>query len=150
MFGLNVFVEPDPTGRIDATKQVNYNIPFRKRDAKLMIKQDITGNYFRQEKDIPPQYPYHSKIHHEHVTINMNNLQNFNACSKGLTYFEEHETNKHIHNATSIGMHSHPSNKTKPNHRDNTVTDKIDKWRKSNNVFEKHPEHSMTLKIVKV
>lgn len=147
MFGLNVFVEPDPTGRIDATKQDNYNIQFRKPDAKLMINEDITGNYFRQEKDILPQYPYHSKIHHEHVTINMNDLQNFNACSKGLTYFEEHETNKHIHHG---GFHSHPPNKTKPNHRENTVTDKIDKWRKSNNVFEKHPDHSMRLKIVKV
>jgi len=147
MFGLNVFVEPDPTGRIDATKQDNYNIQFRKPDAKLMINEDITGNYHRQEKDIPAQYPYHSKIHHEHVTINMNNLQNFNPTSKGLTYFEEHETNKHIHHG---GYHSHPPNKTKPNHRDNTVTNKIDKWRKSNNVFEKPAEHSMTLKIVKV
>lgn len=147
MFGLNVFVEPDPTGRIDATKQDNYNIQFRKPDAKLMINEDITDNYFRQVGDIPPQYPYHSKIHHEHVTINMNNLQNFNPTSKGLTYFEEHETNKHIHHG---GYHSHPPNKTKPNYRDNTVTNKIDKWRKSNNVFEKPIEHSMTLKIVKV
>jgi len=147
MFGLHIFAQPDPTGTIDALKQDNYNIQFRKNDSKLMIKEDITGNYFRQEKDIPPQYPYHYKIHHEHVTINMNNLQNFNPTSKGLTYFEEHETNKHIHHG---GFHSHPPNKTKPNHRDNTVTDKIDKWRKSNNVFEKHPDHSMRLKIVKV
>jgi hypothetical protein len=147
MFGLHIFPEPNPTGTIDALKQVNYNIPFRKNDSKLMIKEDITGNYFRQEKDIPPQYPYHYKIHHEHVTMNMNNLQNFNPTSKGITYFQEHETNLHIHHGK---FHSHPPNKTKPNYRDNTVTNKIDKWRKSNNVFEKPAEHSMTLKILKV
>jgi len=150
MFGLNVYVEPNPTGRIDATKQDNYNIQFRKPDAKLMINEDITGNYFRQEKDIPPQYPYHYKIHHESVTMNLNNLQNFNPTSKGLTYFEEHDTNKHIHHSSQGSMHSHPANKTTPNHRDNTVTNKIDKWRKASNVFEKPEEHSMKLKIVKV
>jgi hypothetical protein len=147
MFGLHIFPQPNPTGTIDALKQDDYNIQFRKNDSKLMIKQDITDNYFRQVGDIPAQYPYHSKIHHEHVTINMNNLQNFNPCSKGITYFEEHETNKHIHHGK---FHSHYPNKTKPNYRDNTVTNKIDKWRKSNNIFEKPIEHSMGLKIVKV
>ena len=147
MFGLHIFPETDPTGRIDATKQVNYNIPFRKNDSKLMINQDITGNYHRQVGDIPPQIPHHSKIHHDSVTMHLNNLQNFNPSSKGLTYFEEHETNKHIHHG---GYHSHPPNKTKPNYRDNTVTNKIDKWRKSSNVFEKPAEHSMGLKVVKV
>ena len=41
MFGLHIFAQPDPTGRIDATKQDNYNIQFRKPDAQLMIKEDI-------------------------------------------------------------------------------------------------------------
>ena len=76
MFGLHIFAQPDPTGRIDATKQVNYNIPFRKNDSKLMINQDITGNYHRQVGDIPPQIPHHSKIHHDSVTMHLNNLQN--------------------------------------------------------------------------
>jgi len=150
MFGLHIFPEPNPTGRIDATKQDNYNIQFRKPDAKLMINEDITGNYFRQEKDIPPQYPYHYKIHHESVTMNLNNLQNFNSTSPGITYFEPHETERHFHNSSHGSFKSHPANKTTPNHRDNTVTDKIDKWRKASNVFEKPEEHSMKLKIVKV
>jgi len=77
-FGLNVFVEPNPTGTIDATKQDKYNIHHRNTDANLMINEKHTKNYHRQEKDIPPQYPYHYKIHHNSVTMNLNNLQNFN------------------------------------------------------------------------
>ena len=150
MFGLNIFPEPDPVGTIDAVKQDNYNIPFRKPDAKLMKNEPITGNYFRQENDIPPQYPHHYKIHHNSVTMHLNDLQNYNPCSKGITYFEPHETERHIHHASQGSMHSHPANKTIPNHRDNTVTDKIDKWRKSSNIFEKPAEFSQTLKIVKV
>ena len=147
MFGLHIFPETDPTGRIDITRTQSYNTHHRKNDSKLMVNEPHTRNYHRQVGDIPPQYPYHSKIHHDSVTMHLNNLQNFNPSSKGLTYFEEHETNKHIHHG---GYHSHPPNKTKPNYRDNTVTNKIDKWRKSNNIFEKPIEHSMGLKVVKV
>lgn len=150
MFGLNVFVEPDPTGRIDATKQDKYNIQFRKNDANLMITEQHTDNYFRQEGDIPSQIPHHYKIHHESVTMNLNNLQNFNPTSKGITYFEPHETERHIHHSSQGSMHSHPANETKPNHRDNTITDKIEKWRKRSNVFESPAEHSHKLNIVKV
>ena len=147
MFGLNVFVEPDPTGRIDATKQDKYNIQFRKNDANLMITEQHTDNYFRQEGDIPSQIPHYYKIHHESVTMNLNNLQNFNSTNPGITYFQEHETNKHIHGGK---FHGHLPNETKPNHRDNTITDKIEKWRKRSNVFESPAEHSHKLNIVKV
>lgn len=147
MFGLNVFVEPNPTGTIDATKQDKYNIHHRRNDAKLFINEKHTDNYFRQEKDLPPQYPYHYEIHHDSVTMHLNNLQNFNPTSAGVTYFNEHETNKHIHYG---GMHSHPANKTTPNHRETTVPDKIDKWRKRSNIFEVEQSHSHKLNVVKV
>ena len=147
MFGLNVYVEPDPTGTIDATKQDNYNIDHRRNDAKLFINETHTDNYFRQEKDLPPQYPYHYKIHHDSVTMDLNNLQNFNPTSAGVTYFKEHDTNKHIHHG---GMHSHPANKTTPIHRDTSIPNKIEKWRKRSNIFEVEAQHSHKLEVVKV
>jgi len=146
-FGLNIFVEPNPVGTIDATRTQSYNTHHRRNDANLMINEPITDNYHRQEKDLPPQYPYHYKIHHDSVTMNLSNLQNFNPTSPGLTYFKEHETNKHIHHG---GMHSHPANKTTPNHRETTVPDKIEKWRKRSNVFEVEAQHSHKLEVVKV
>ena len=62
MFGLNVYVQPDPVGTIDATKQDKYNIHHRRNDASLMIKENHTDNYFRQEGDIPSQIPHHYVI----------------------------------------------------------------------------------------
>ena len=134
MFGLNVFVEPDGTGQINAKKQDDYNIHFRKPDANLMITEKHTDNYFRQEGDIPSQ-------------MNLNNLQNYNPTSAGVSYFKEHETNKHIHHG---GYHSHPANETKPDHKDTKIVDKIEKWRKPNIGFEKPREHSHRLEVVKV
>ena len=147
MFGLNVFVEPEPTGTIDATKQDKYNIHHRNTDAKLFVTEEHTVNNHRQTGSLPPQIPYHYKIHHDSVTMHLNNLQNYNPTSACITYFKEHETNKHIHHG---GMHSHPANKTTPNHRDTTVPDKVDKWRKRSNIFESPAEHSHRLNIVKV
>ena len=146
MFGLNVYV-PDPVGTIDATKQDKYNIHHRRNDAKLFVTEEITDNNHRQTGSLPPQYPHHYKIHHDSVTMHLNNLQNYNPTSAGITYFQEHETNKHIHHG---GMHSHPANKTTPQHRDTTIPDKVDKWRKRSNIFESPAEHSHRLNVVKV
>lgn len=147
MFGLNVNVEPNPVGTIDATKQNKYNIHHRRNDAKLMITENHTDNYFRQEGDLPSQIPYHRVIHHDSVTMHLNNLQNYNPTSAGITYFKEHETNKHIHHG---GYHSHPANKTTPDHKDTKIVDKIEKWRKPNIEFEKPKEYSHKLEVVKV
>ena len=146
-FGLNVFVEPNSVGTIDATLQDKYNIHHRKNDANLMITENHTDNYFRQEGDLPSQIPHHSKIHHNSVTMNLNNLQNYNPTSAGITYFKEHETNKHIHHG---GYHSHYANETKPNHRYTTIPDKIENWKKPNIQFEKPKDHSHRLDVVKV
>jgi len=147
MFGLGVMYETDPVGTINERKQQNYNIPFRKPDAKLMVTEPITGNYNRQEGDIPPQIPYHSKIHHRSVTMDLNNTINFDPTSAGHQYYKEHETNLHLHHG---GAHSHPANKTKPNHKDLTVPNKIENWRKRTNVFEKPIEHSLRLQTVNI
>lgn len=148
MFGLNVFVEPDPTGNIDATREDSYNIPFRKSDAKYRVSQPTTKSYNRMEGDIPPQFDKHHVIHHHSVTMHLNNLQNFNPTSKGLTYFEEHDTNKHIHHG---GMHSHPANRNIHDFRDTKIVDEIDDLRKGNiNFFEKPKLHSHSLKTVRV
>jgi len=47
-------------------------------------------------------------------------------------------------------MHSHPANKTTPNHRDTSIPNKIEKWRKRSNVFEVEAQHSHKLEVVKV
>lgn len=148
MFGLHVFVEPDPTGNVDATREDSYNIPFRKTDAKYRISQPTTKSYNRMLGDIPPQYDKHHVIHHESVTINMNNLQNFNPTSAGITYFEEHPTNKHIHYG---GFHSHPANRNIHDFRNTEIVDNINELRKGGvNFFEKPKKHSHSLKSVKV
>lgn len=144
MFGLNVFVENDGIGRVDSTREDSYNIPFRKTDAKYFISQPATKSYNRQYGDIPPQYDSHSVIHHESVTMNLNNLQNFNPTSPGITYFEEHDTNKHIHYG---GMHSHPANRNIHDFRNTKIVDEIDDLRKGINFFEKPKSHSLSLKV---
>jgi len=143
MFGLNVFVEPNAVGTVDSLKQNKYNIPFRSNDASLFYNQKISKSYNRQFGDIPPQYDKHKVIHHEHVTVNMNNLMNFNPTHAGNTYFHEHETNKHIyHKNTSL----YP-NETLSNHRDTKIVDEINYLRKNNNVFTVPKNHSQTLKV---
>ena len=146
MFGLNVFVEPNPTGTINSLTQNKYNIPFRNNDASLFYNEKITKSYNRQYGDVPPQFDKHKVINHEHVTINLNNLMNFNPTSAGYSYFDEHETNKHIYHRST----SYYPNETLPNHRNTDIVDGINKMRKNDNVFVVPKSHSQTLKVRKV
>ena len=143
MFGLNVFVEPSPVGQINSLKQDSYNVQFRKNDASLFMNEKISKSYNRQLGDIPPQYDKHKVIHHEHVTVNMNNLMNFNPSHHGNSYFHEHDTNKHLyHKSTSF----YP-NETKANHRDTRIIDEISSTRKNSNVYTNPVSHSQKLKV---
>lgn len=143
MFGLGVFVEPNPVGQINSLKQDNYNIPFRKNDANLFYNEKISKSYNRQLGDIPSQYDKHKVIHHEHVTVNMNNLMNFNATHHGNSYFHEHETNKHLYHKST----SYYPNETLSNHHDTKIVDKINEIRKNDNVFVVPVSHSQKLKV---
>jgi hypothetical protein len=143
MFGLNVFVEPSPVGQINSLKQDSYNVQFRKNDASLFMNEKISKSYNRQLGDIPPQYDKHKVIHHEHVTVNMNNLMNFNPAHHGNSYFHEHDTNKHLyHKSTSF----YP-NETKADHRDTRIIDEISYARKNSNVYTNPVSHSQKLKV---
>ena len=142
MFGLNVY-SGDPVGQINSLKQDNYNIPFRKNDANLFYNEKISKSYNRQLGDIPSQYDKHKVIHHEHVTVNMNNLMNFNATHHGNSYFHEHETNKHLYHKST----SYYPNETLSNHHDTKIVDKINEIRKNDNVYTNPVSHSQTLKV---
>jgi len=146
MFGLNVFVEPNPVGTINSTKQDSYNIPFRDNNASLFYNQKISKSYNRQLGDIPAQYDKHKVINHEHVTVNMNNLMNFNPAHVGHSYYDEHETNKHLYHRSS----SHYPNATIPNYRDTKIVDEVNYLRKNDDVFVVPRNHSQTLKVRKV
>ena len=143
MFGLGVFVEPNPTGTINSLKQDSYNIPFRKNDANLFYNEKISKSYNRQLGDIPAQYDKHKVIHHEHITVNMNDLMNFNPAHHGNTYFQEHKTNKHLYHTNN----SFYPNETLSNHHDTEIVDKINNMRKNDNVFVIPKSHSQTLKV---
>ena len=146
MFGLGVFVEPNPTGTINSLKQDKYNIPFRDNNASLFYNEKISKSYNRQLGDIPAQYDKHKVIHHEHVTVNMNNLMNFNPTHHGNTYFQEHETNKHLYHKNN----SFYPNETLSNHHDTEIVDKINNMRKNDNVFVIPKSHSQTLKVRRI
>ena len=146
MFGLNVFVEPNPTGTINSLKQDSYNIKFRKNDAKLFYNEKISKSYNRQLGDIPAQYDKHKVIHHEHITVNMNDLMNFNPAHHGHTYFQEHKTNKHLYHKNN----SFYPNETLSNHHNTDIVDKINDMRKNDNVFVIPKSHSQTLKVRRI
>lgn len=146
MFGLNVFVEPNPVGTINSLKQNKYNIPFRDNNASLFYNEKISKSYNRQINDIPPQYDKHYVLNHEHVTVNMNDLMNFNPAHHGNTYFHQHETNNHLYHKST----SHYPNETIANYRDTKIVDEVDYLRKNNDVFLTPKNHSQTLKVRKV
>jgi len=143
MFGLGVFVENNPVGQINSLKQDSYNVPFRKNDSSLFMNEKISKSYNRQLGDIPAQYDKHKVIHHEHVTVNMNNLMNFNPAHHGSSYFHEHDTNKHLYHKST----SYYPNETKANHRDTRIIDEISSTRKNSNVYTNPVSHSQKLKV---
>ena len=77
--------------------------------------------------------------HHTSITADMNNLINFNPTSKGLTYFEEHETNKILHYQLSRPRFDAIIMK------DTEIVDKIDDMKKQGRHYHSYPQHSHKL-----
>lgn len=118
-----------------------YHNPFKRTENDFFNKHH--KSLYHKEGGISPEFAKTFYQHHTSVTNELNNTMNFNPTI-GVTYYEEHDTNKHLH---------YP--KTKPryelfNFRDNIVTDKIDDWKKEGNHHHSLPEHSQKLNIRRI
>tara|TARA_B110001450_G_scaffold50897_1_gene47520 strand:+ start:633 stop:1109 length:477 start_codon:yes stop_codon:yes gene_type:complete len=136
MFGVN-FVSTNPTGTItDIGKGTNpYDVNFIDRNYK---------SYYRNTAGIPSEYDRLDKIHHTSVTNELNNTMNFNATNEGLTYYEEHDTNKHLNYPESRPRFEAVS------YRDTEIVDKINSMKVEGRHYENPIEHSQNLKVTNV
>jgi hypothetical protein len=139
MFGNQIY-EDNPTGRVAG--KTHFHHPFKLNEINYYLKHN--KNYFRNTDGIPYEKSRFFKQHHSSVTVDMNNLGNFNPTNKGITYFKEHDTNNHIHNTKSHLRLENVSN------YDNSINEKIEAWRKPGKHYHNRPEHSQTLNIFRM
>ena len=130
------FVDSNPCGTITANQ---YQGDMKKSNINFFQKHHpnnhrMSGKVFTLQ-DLPFK---EKKYDYGHVTMDMNNLQNWNATSMGHDYFEEHETNKHLHHPTTRHIY------TGINNRDTHVVDEIEAKRKKDIKFH-YPNHSFGL-----
>lgn len=136
MFG-NLDVAKNPCGQISGSKIFHH--PWKKTEADYFDKRH--KSHFRNVDPIPAEFKRYFKQHHTDVTMTMNNLQNFNPTNKGLTYFEEHDTNKHLNYPTSRPRFE------SFNYRDTSIPDKINEWKKEGNHLHTHFKHAPSLRV---
>ena len=135
MFGnLNVYT--DPVGQVAGA--YNYHHPFKRSEAEYFDKRH--QSFFRNTDGIPMEKERMFVQHSRSIENDFNNLINFNPTNKGLTYYEEHETNKLIHYPLS-----RPRFLTTA-YKDTEIVDKINLWKKEGRHYHNYPEHSQTLK----
>lgn len=142
MLGYNIEPHEFPTGTLNTTKYMdtNYHMPFKKSNANFFNKHH--KSYNRQIGQIPSQK--HNVKYNTSVTMDFNNLQNFNPTI-GQIYFEEHETNK------TLRHDKHPSRDIEfTNYSYNKIIKEIDEIKKNNNVYHAYKNHSQTLQPVRV
>jgi len=135
MFGLQNY-EENPVGELNG--KLNYHYLHRLNNIDLFNKHHKSHN--RASDAIPAEFKRLNKKQYNSVTNMLNNLQNFNATSKGLTQFEHHDTHKHMFKVND----SH-KRYLLVNNRNTDIQDKIDKMRKSGKHYERYPEHSSFL-----
>lgn len=144
MLGYNTQIHEYPTGTLNTTRytDTNYHMPFKKSEIDFFNKRN--KSYNRQVGDIPSQIPYHNVKYNTSVTMDLNNLQNFNPTI-GQVYFAEHETNKTLrhdkHASKDIDF---------TNYSYNRIVKEIDELKKDNNVFHSYKQHAQTLQPVRV
>ena len=136
MFG-NLDVAKNPCGQISGSKI--FNTDWKKTEADYFDKRH--KSHFRTGEGIPSEFKRYFKQHHTDVTTSMNNLQNFNPTNKGITYFEQHDTNKHINYPTSRPRFE------SFNYRDTSIPDKIDALKKEGNHLHTYFKHAPALKV---
>ena len=144
MLGYNTQIQEFPTGTLNSTPfmDTNYHMPFKKNDINFFNKHH--KSYNRQIGQIPSQIPHHNVKHNTSVTMNLNNLQNFNPTI-GQLYFQEHDTNR------TLRHDKHPSKDIEfTNYSYNKIVKEIDDIKNNNNVFHAYKHHSQTLQPIKI
>lgn len=131
------FQQQIPTGQIEANKSNVLSVPFNKDEIDFFNKRN--KNYIREIAGYDHDTKKYKKIEHTHPTIMLSDLQNYNP-TKGITYFEPHETDKLFH---------HPE--TDPRYEqeyvyDVSIPEEINEMRKKNVPFHKPEQHSFKLK----
>jgi len=144
MLGYNTQIEKFPVGTLNTTNfmDTNYHMPFKKSEIDFFNKHH--KSYNRQVGQIPSQIPHHNVRYNTSVTMNMNNLQNFNPTI-GQVYFQENDTN------ISLRHDKHPSGDIQfTNYSYNRIVKEIDEIKKDQKVFHAYKHHSQTLQPIKV
>ena len=142
MLGYNTQIQDYPTGTLNTTSfmDTNYHMPFKKSEINFFNKRH--KSYNRQIGQIPAQK--HNVKYNTSVTMDFNNLQNFNPTI-GQVYFAEHETNKTLrhdkHASKDIDF---------TNYSYNRIVKEIDEIKKHDNVYHAYKKHAQTLQPVRV
>ena len=142
MLGYNIQPQEFPTGTLNTTKNndTNYHMPFKKNEINFFNKRHKSHN--RQIGQIPSQK--HNVKYNTSVTMDLNNLQNFNPTI-GQVYFAEHQTN------TTLRHDKHASKDINfTNYSYNRIVKEIDDIKKDQNIFHAYKHHSQTLQPIKV
>ena len=136
------YVEPNPCGEITSQQ---YQADAKKLQIDFFNKHH--KNHFRNDDASThlDEAPFKEKLYqHTSVTIQLNDLQNFNPTCKGLTYFKETELNNMLYNPTSKPRYQGIIN------RITHIPDHIDNLRKPGKLFHTGLSHSFGLTPVKV
>lgn len=144
MLGYNIQPQEFPTGTLNTTTfmDTNYHMPFKKNQIDFFNKHH--KSYNRQFGQIPSQIPNHNVRYNTSVTMNMNNLQNFNPTI-GQVYFQENQTNK------TLRHDKHASGDIEfTNYSYNRIVKEIDEIKKNDNIYHAYKHHSQTLQPIKI
>ena len=118
----------------------HYHHPFKYSEEDYFNKHH--KNYFRNTDGIPEEYDRYFKQHHTSVTVDMNNLGNFNPTrGSEATKFEHTETEKHLHYEKSKPRYNEIT------HKNTEIVDKINDMKKPQPQFSIFSEHSQRLNI---
>jgi hypothetical protein len=127
-----------PCGGIEG--KYHYHHPFKYSEEDYFNKHH--KNYFRNTDGIPEEYDRYFKQHHTSVTVDMNNLGNFNPTrGSEATKFEHTETEKHLHYEKSKPRYNEIT------HKNTEIVDKINDMKKPQPQFSIFSEHSQRLNI---
>jgi len=142
MFGLGSDYYKNPVGSINIEKTQEFNTQWRKSEPYYFNKHHKSQHYYNDGIEIMPYYneKYNTSIYANHL----NNI-NYNSTI-GQTYYEEHETNKHLNKERHISKHKFSGGE---GFKNSLIVDEINEMRKNKNVFVVPPYASHTLKEIK-
>ena len=142
MFGLETDYYKNPVGSINIEKTQEFNTPWRKSEVNFFNKHHKSQHYYNDGINI---IPYYNKQYN--TSIEVNHLENINYNSTiGQTYYEEHQTNKHLNNMRDISKHKFNNGE---GFKNTLIVDEINEMRKNKKVFVVPPNASHKLKEIK-